>query len=39
MDTAIEEWEKYPDSEYDGAGEMTRRGRIEYLENCYAKED
>ena len=32
MDYTIEEWELYPDSEYDGAGDMTRRGRILLLE-------
>ena len=36
MEPSTEEWELYPDSDYDGAAEMTRRGRIEYLETLLA---
>lgn len=30
-----EHWETLPDDNYDGAAEMTKRGRIELLENLF----
>ena len=30
-----EYWETLPDDNYDGAAEMTKRGRIEVLENLF----
>jgi len=34
----VEEWELYPDDHYDGAEEMTRRGRVEFLTICFGKD-
>ena len=35
MYSDIEHWETLPDDNYDGAAEMTKRGRIEVLELMY----
>lgn len=44
MDRELEAWELFPDDNYDGALEMTRRGRVLFLtklynESRYAKEE
>ena len=44
MHLELEEWELLPDDNYDGALEMTRRGRIMFLtkiynENSYVREE
>ena len=34
----IEHWETLPDDNYDGAAEITKRGRMEVLEMMYGLE-
>ena len=38
MYSDIEHWETLPDDHYDGAAEMTKRGRIEVLEIMFQLE-